>query len=49
LNDEINEFDITFGKNRAKGIRFRLLSSGTGVPPIWKGMTLIYTLEGTEE
>ena len=49
LKGEVTEMNFFYGKNRGNGVQFKLIASGTGIPAIWKGMTLIYSAEGSEE
>jgi len=49
MKEEVNEFIFPYGKNRGNGIQFRIIESGQGIPPIFKGISLLYATEGVEE
>ncbi len=48
LRDEVNEFNFHYGKNRGQGIQFKAIGSGTGIPAVFRGVTLVHSVEGIE-
>jgi len=49
LDNEINEFNFPSGYSRGNGVQFRLVKSGVGIPPVFKGLTIVYSVEGVKE
>lgn len=49
LKKEVNDFNFHYGENRGKGVQFRVLASGTGVPSVFRGLTLEYSVEGVRD
>ena len=49
LNNEVNVFNFPSGYSRGNGVQFKLIKSGTGIPPVFKGLTIVYSVEGVRE